>query len=52
MVKAEISPELAAGLVPCETRPGMSITSVTGKLVLVDNKYKLEVRCIKIMLSS
>lgn len=42
-VKAEMSADLASELIPCETRPGVSLTSVTGKLILNDNKYKIEV---------
>lgn len=42
-VKAEISPTLASALVPCETRPGVSLTTVIGKLQLSDNKYRIEV---------
>lgn len=41
-VKAEMAPDLALELVPCEARPGVSLTSVTGKLLLSDNKYKIE----------
>ncbi|KAL0267847.1 UNVERIFIED_CONTAM: hypothetical protein PYX00_010000 [Menopon gallinae] len=41
-VKAEISPALASALVPCETRPGVSLTTVIGKLQLSDNKYRIE----------
>lgn len=42
-VKAEMSADLASELIPCETRPGVSLTSVTGRLILNDNKYKIEV---------
>lgn len=42
-VKAEMSADLASELIPCETRPGVSLTSVTGRLILSDNKYKIEV---------
>ncbi|KAK6619622.1 hypothetical protein RUM43_012379 [Polyplax serrata] len=41
-VKAEMSADLASELIPCETRPGVSLTSVTGRLILSDNKYKIE----------
>ena len=37
----EISSELAASLTPVEIRPGVAVATVTGNLVVRDNKYTL-----------
>jgi len=37
----ELAPELAQRLVPCEVRPGVAVATVTGNLIVKDNKYTL-----------
>ena len=37
----ELAPELAQRLVPVEVRPGVAVATVTGNLIVKDNKYTL-----------